>query len=515
MTEPFDILIVGGGINGAGIARDAAGRGLKVILCEMGDLAGATSSWSSKMIHGGLRYLEHYEFRLVGQALAEREILWRLAPHLIEPMRLVLPHRKGLRPAWLLRMGLFLYDHLGGKQTLPGTKVLKLSEDVAGKPLKKGPFRKAFEYSDCKVDDSRLVVANARDAADRGAAIETRTRVTGAKRDGDVWTVTLRDERTKTSHVVTARTIVNAAGPWVSDVLSGTLDIDSKHRTRLVQGSHIVTRKLYEHDRAYILQNADGRVIFVIPYLNDFTLIGTTDRDYSGDPARVQATAREIDYLCAAVSENFERPVTPADVVWSFSGVRPLYDDGASDAQEATREYVFELDAGRGKPAALSVFGGKITTYRRLAEAALAKLAPYLPARPDLDRNWTAKTPLPGGDFKPEDRGELVRSLRDSYPFLTPAHLSRLLKAYGTNAGHVLGAAKSYADLGQDFGATLTEAEVQYLVAREWAETTEDIVWRRSKLGLYMTANEIAALDRWLQTSAVRSPVARDLARVM
>jgi glycerol-3-phosphate dehydrogenase len=498
LRHEVDILIVGGGINGCGIARDAAGRGFSVLLCEMGDLASATSSWSSKLIHGGLRYLEYYEFRLVREALMEREVLWAIAPHIINPLRLVLPYRKGLRPAWMLRMGLFLYDHIGGRKKLPATRVLDLTRHETGKPLKAGVFRKGFEYSDCTVDDARLVVLNARDAADRGADIRTRTKVVRASRAADRWAVTLRDELTGREDVVTARAVVNAAGPWVADVLTGQLGVASRANTRLVQGSHIVVRKLYEHDRAYILQNPDGRIFFVIPYQNDFTLIGTTDRDYKGDPAKVAATAEEIDYLCKAASENFARPVTPQDVVWSYSGVRPLYDDGASEAKAATRDYVLELDGGGTTPAVLSVFGGKITTYRRLAEEALDRLLPHVPGKPAARKRWTAQAALPGGDVATDGISGLEGDLIRAYPFLTPAHAARLCHAYGTRAKLVLGGAKTAADLGFDFGATLTEAEVRYLVEQEWAQTAEDIIWRRSKLGLRMSEQGVGTLAAFL-----------------
>ena len=503
LQDPFDLLIVGGGINGCGIARDAAGRGLSVLLCEMGDLASATSSWSSKLIHGGLRYLEYYEFRLVREALMEREVLWKIAPHIISPLRLVLPHRQGLRPAWMLRAGLFLHDHIGGRKLLPATRVLDLKQDPAGKPLKPDVFGKGFEYSDCRVDDARLVVLNARDAADRGADIRTHTKVVSAERAESHWAVVIQDARTGRQQTVRSRAVVNAAGPWVASVLTGSLGVPSRAHTRLVQGSHIVVRKLYEHDRAYILQNADGRIVFVIPYQGDFTLIGTTDTDYQGDPAKVSATPEEIGYLCRAASENFRRPVTPDDVVWSYSGVRPLYDDGASEAKAATRDYVLEVDAAAGKAVVLSVFGGKITTYRRLAEEAMQRLPPHPPGRAKKDQRWTASRPLPGGDFAVTGLGRIASELRAAYPFLRPAHAARLAQAYGTLAKTILGAARSPADLGIDFGATLTEAEVRYLIGQEWAETAEDIVWRRSKLGLRLSAAQIDALADYLKRRAV------------
>ena len=507
--EPvFDIAIIGGGINGCGIARDAAGRGLSVVLFEMGDLASSTSSWSTKLIHGGLRYLEHYEFRLVREALIEREVLWGIAPHIIRPLRFVLPHRKGLRPAWLLRLGLFLYDNIGGRKRLPGTKTLDLSADPSGRPLRQGIFRKGFEYSDCRVEDARLVVLNARDAADRGADIRVQTLVDQVQRNSQDWSVQTRDARTGQRMTVRARTVVNAAGPWVEEVLTQRMSVVTKAHTRLVQGSHIVVRKLYDHDRAYILQNPDGRIVFAIPYEQDFTLIGTTDRDYKGDPSKVTATADEVAYLCQVVSENFTKPVTPGDVVWSYSGVRPLYDDGSSDAISATRDYVLEVDAKAGAPAVVSVFGGKITTYRRLSEEVLERLQPYLP-RVANKAGWTATAPLPGGDFAIDSVSTLQAELQRAHPFLTPEHVARLVRSYGTRAGVILGKSAAAKDLGMDFGASLTEAELIYLADHEWACTGQDVVWRRSKLGLRMTTAQISAVDAWMQsrfqsTAAVR-----------
>jgi glycerol-3-phosphate dehydrogenase len=503
LDQIVDLAIIGGGINGCGIARDAAGRGLSVYLCEMGDLASGTSSWSTKLIHGGLRYLEFYEFRLVREALIEREILWAIAPHVIRPLRFVLPYRRGLRPAWLLRLGLFLYDHLGGRKKLPGTKTLPLASDPAGQPLMPGIFTTGFEYSDCLVDDARLVALNAIDARDRGAIIETRTKAVHAVRKGDVWEVTVANRDTQRMRVIRARALVNAAGPWVDQTLAQTIAVKARAHVRLVQGSHIVVPKLFTYDRAYMLQNPDGRIVFAIPYQSDFTLIGTTDRDYTGDPAAARATPEEIAYLCAAVSRNFAKWVTAADVVWSYSGVRPLYDDGASEAKAATRDYVFELDDGEvGGAPLLSVFGGKITTYRRLAEHALERLVPHLaPALRALlaaKRGWTATAPLPGGDFAAGDHAAIETRLRADYPFLDADHARRLVAAYGTRSRKLLGAARSFADLGQAFGAGLTEVEVRYLITEEWARSADDIVWRRSKLGLRMTTAEIAALEVWI-----------------
>jgi glycerol-3-phosphate dehydrogenase len=506
----FDLAIIGGGINGCGIARDAAGRGLSVFLCEMGDLAGGTSSRSTKLIHGGLRYLEQYDFRLVREALAEREVLWRIAPHIVRPMRFVLPHQAGLRPAWMLRIGLFLYDHLGGRQRLPGTRVLDLTTDSAGAPLKPSLFATGFEYSDCWVDDARLVVLNARDAAERGATIRTRARAVAASRAQDAWHLTIADASSGKRETIAARVLVNATGPWVEAVSAGGLGLEQPGRVRLVQGSHIVVAKLFDHDRAYIFQRPDGRIVFAIPYEGEFTLIGTTDRDYVGDPADVSATAEDITYLCEAASAAFARSVTPADVVWTYSGVRPLYDDGASEAKAASRDYVLEMDDKAGAAPVLSIIGGKITTYRRLAEAVLERLAAHLPAREGLSSGWTGTTPLPGGEFEPDELPALTQRLVRSYPFLDQPHALRLVRAYGARAARVLGKAKSAADLGRQFGATLTEVEVRYLIDQEWAATAEDVLWRRSKLGLHLSRVETAALESWMRDTAPSVPVSRE-----
>jgi glycerol-3-phosphate dehydrogenase len=497
----FDLAIIGGGVNGCGIARDAAGRGNSVFLCEMNDLASGTSSWSTKLVHGGLRYLEYYEFRLVREALIEREILWQIAPHIIRPLRFVLPHHAGLRPAWLLRLGLFLYDHIGGRNLLPPTRSVDLTRDEVGKPLIANRYTKGFEYSDCFVDDARLVVLTARDAADRGAQIHTRSRAVEIRQVDGIWQVTVEHAASGVRSTINARVLVNAGGPWVEQVLASGSGVNARAKVRLVQGSHIVVRKLYEHDRAYMLQNSDGRIVFVIPYQDDFTLIGTTDRDYHGDPSKVKASSEEIKYLCDSVSEYLAKPVTPQDVVWTYAGVRPLYDDGASEAKAATRDYVFELDTPGGAPL-LSIYGGKITTYRRLAEEALERLSPYLRSSKARE-GWTGKSPLPGGDLDVSAIAALSAELQRSYPFLEPAHANRLAHAYGTRATKWLGAAKSIAGLGQSFGATLTASEVRYLMASEWALTAEDIVWRRSKLGLRMSAAEIAALDDWIAAHRV------------
>jgi glycerol-3-phosphate dehydrogenase len=493
----YDLAIIGGGVNGCGLARDAAGRGLRVYLCEQSDLASGASCASTKLIHGGLRYLEHRQFRLVREALIEREVLWRIAPHIIWPLRFVLPHSEGLRPAWLLRTGLFIYDHLGGRKLLLATRTLDLATDRAGRPLRPGAFRLGFEYSDCWVEDARLVALNARDAADRGAVVATRTKAVSAERGADFWRLTTQDQRNGRLDVKCARILVNAAGPWVSEVLSKICGQRAPAATRLVQGSHIVVRRLYEHDRCYIFQNADKRVIFAIPYEGDFTLIGTTERDYSGDPAAVKATPEEIEYLCAAASEYFDGELSPADVIWSYSGVRPLYDDGASEARSATRDYVLDLIDSGGAPL-LSIFGGKITTYRRLAMRALDALARFLPVEAREKAGWTGRAALPGGDFPVLGFADLVTQTRRASPWLPESVARRLARAYGTRARLILNGARSAADLGRDFGASLSEREVLHLMRYEWAEEAEDVVWRRSKLGLRMTHEEIAALDRFM-----------------
>ncbi|GKY88422.1 glycerol-3-phosphate dehydrogenase [Sinisalibacter aestuarii] len=486
----YDLFVIGGGVNGCGIARDAAGRGLSVALAEMGDLGGATSSASSKLFHGGLRYLEYYEFRLVREALREREVLLAAMPHIARPMRFVLPHHKGLRPHWLLRLGLFLYDHLGGRKILPATRRVDLRRDPAGEPLQ-DRFTAGFEYSDCWVDDARLVVLNARDAAMRGARIMTRAKVTRARRHGDVWEISVEDQRNGATAIHRARRLVNAAGPWVAHVLDEALALPDHAAVRLVRGSHIVVPRIFDHGQPYILQGGDGRIVFAMPYEQDYTLIGTTEADQGDDPADPRCSEKEAAYLCAFVSEYFDRPVTLTDVVWRFSGVRPLVDDGASSATEATRDYVLTRDGGDGAPL-LNVFGGKITTYRKLAEAALAKL--------DLGDGWTAQAPLPGGDFPVDGLPALIAGLRADYPFLTEGWAARLARLYGTEARAVLGNARAPADLGRDFGATLTEAELGWMADKEFAETAEDALWRRTKLGLQLDETAARAVARWFDS---------------
>jgi glycerol-3-phosphate dehydrogenase len=493
-SSDYDLAVIGGGINGCGIARDAAGRGWRVFLCDKADLGSGTSSASTKLIHGGLRYLEHYEFRLVREALMEREVLWGIAPHIIWPLRFVLPHHKQLRPAWLLRLGLFIYDHLGGRKRLPPTRTLNLRSDPVG-ALLKPQFTRGFAYSDCWVEDSRLVVLNARDAAERGATIAPRTACVSAERLDGLWTVTLHDETTNGRRTVRAKALVNAAGPWVAEVAGSAIRANVPAAVRLVQGSHIVVPRLYDHDACYIFQNADGRIFFLIPYERDFTLIGTTDQDFTGDPADVRASAAEIAYLCESTSAYLRKPVTPEMVVWTYSGVRPLYDDGSSAPQEATRDYVLKLDAPPGTPALLSVFGGKITTYRRLAEASLAMLQPHLPAASGRAAGWTGQAQLPGGDFPVDAFDRQVATAAARYPFLAEPTVRRLLRAYGTRIDRLIGDATCYADLGRVFGADLTEAELRYLATAEWARTAADVVWRRSKLGLRLSADQVAVID--------------------
>ncbi len=509
----YDLMIIGGGINGCGIARDAAGRGLSVVLCEKGDLAGATSSASTKLFHGGLRYLEYFEFRLVREALIERETLLRAMPHISWPMRFVLPYHadmrfendtptskllsllmpwmKGRRPAWLIRLGLFLYDNLGGRKILPGTSTVALTSTPEGAPLQ-DRFEKAYEYSDAWVEDSRLVVLNARDAEARGAQVYTRSEVVSACVEDGIWDVTVKAaEDTRT---IRAKMLVNASGPWVGDMIHSKLRLNSRENVRLVRGSHIVTRKLYDHDKCYFFQGTDGRIIFAIPYEQDFTLIGTTDADHD-DPSRTPVcTDEERDYLCKFASQYFRKPVTPADVVWTYSGVRPLYDDGAISATAATRDYTLKIDQSAGAPV-LNIFGGKITTYRRLAEAALENIGTVLP----LARGkWTAGVALPGGDFAHDGVAALVQALQRDYAFLTDFWARRLVRAYGTEAQAILGDAKAAADLGQDFGATLTEAEVMWLMTREYARSAEDVLWRRTKLGLRLDRAQAQVLEAWM-----------------
>lgn len=493
MGETYDLLVIGGGINGVGIARDAAGRGLSVCLCEQDDLAAHTSSASTKLIHGGLRYLEQYEFALVGKALAEREVLLRLAPHIIWPLRFLLPHQPHLRPAWMIRAGLFLYDHLGGsKRSLPRSRRLSLRTHPVGQPLQES-LRTGFVYSDAWVQDARLVVLNAMDAAKRGAQIHTRTRCVGAWRDAGFWYAELegRDGRRRT---VQSRALANAAGPWAVSFLDKVAAVPHQHALRLVKGSHIVVPKLFDHDHAYIFQQPDRRIVFAIPYEHDFTLIGTTDVDYEADPSAPKIDAAEVQYLCDAVNLYFQQQITPQDVVWNYSGVRPLLDDAEDNAAEVTRDYQLEVLTD-GAPL-LNVFGGKLTTYRKLAEEAVDRLTHALGARKPA---WTARgEALPGGEQR--DIASLLERVRTARPWLPAATAQRLVRNYGTCAEQLLGEAQDMAALGQHFGADLYQAEVDYLCAREWAQTADDILWRRSKLGLRVDAEARARLEAYLQT---------------
>ncbi len=496
-----DLFVIGGGINGCGIARDAAGRGYSVALAEMNDFASGTSSGATKLIHGGLRYLEHYEFRLVREALMEREVLWAMAPHIIWPMRFVLPyHKGGIRPAWLIRLGLFLYDHLGGRKLLPATAVLDMRRDAAAKPLK-SLFTKAFEYSDGWVDDARMVVLNARDAADRGALIMPRTKVTSARREGDLWSIETVDAVSGVQTTHKARMLVNAAGPWVDHVIREAFGQHEARHVRLVQGSHIIVRKKFDGPRAYFFQNPDNRIIFAIPYEQDFTLIGTTDRDYAGNPRDVKISEEEIAYLCGAASEYFKEPVRSEDIVWTYSAVRPLFDDGASKAQEATRDYVLKVEGeGSGAPV-LNVFGGKLTTYRRLAEHALEKIADAIGSK---GGSWTAGSRLPGGDFPATGYDAEVAKLKTAYRFLTEPHARRLVRRYGTRAAMLLGSSSRTEDLGYCFGADLYEVEVRYLIDHEWAKTADDILWRRTKDGLRLSKEQAAILADYMAGQPAR-----------
>ncbi|MEE4152743.1 MAG: glycerol-3-phosphate dehydrogenase [Erythrobacter sp.] len=490
MEHDFDLLVIGGGINGAGIARDAAGRGMRVCLVEQGDLAQGTSSASTKLVHGGLRYLEHYEFRLVRESLIERERLLAIAPHIIWPLRFVLPHDAGLRPKWMLRLGLFLYDHLGGRKLLPPTRTLNLRAPPHAAVLK-DRLTHGFEYSDCWVEDARLVVLNAMDARERGADIRTRTQCVGLQRRTDRWRATLAGPGGESE--VTARQVVNAAGPWVDQVLGRALPGEHPAHLRLVKGSHLIFPRLYEGEHCYIFQNRDDRIVFAIPYEREFTLVGTTDIGFEGDPSGIDISEEEAGYICDAVNEYLRVEISPGQAVASYAGVRPLYENNARSNSTVTRDYQFELDTGAdgSGPALLSIFGGKITTYRKLAEHALERIgAP--------GRSWTAGAPLPGGDIDPSRFDDFVREVEAAYPFLAPATALRLARAYGTRVHAVLGEATSASDLGEHLGGGLHETELEYLVRAEFATSADDVLKRRSKLYLHLTAEEQARLAAWL-----------------
>lgn len=513
--QVFDIFIIGGGINGCGIARDASGRGYKVALAEMNDLASATSSSSTKLFHGGLRYLEFFEFRLVREALIEREILLRAMPHISWPMRFVLPvHKdmrfesttptsklltrfmpwlKGQRPAWLIRLGLFLYDNLGGRKILPGTKVLDLKIDPAGKPLD-DKFERAFEYSDCWVEDSRLVILNAQDAKMRGARILPHHKVISATQSGGQWLIETENQSGQHNQYK-AKMIVNAGGPWVSDIVQTKLRQNRQNSIRLVRGSHIVTKKLYDHDKCYFFQGSDGRIIFTIPYEEDFTLIGTTDRDHEDASEMPICSDEEKQYLMHFANQYFASELVEDDIVWTYSGVRPLYDDGASSATAATRDYVLKLERENGAPI-LNIFGGKITTYRRLAESALIEIDSALSR---ITKQWTSEASLPGGDIELNQITNLRQELSIKLSFLDKFTVRRLVRQYGTQVRDIFGAIGSVDDLGENFGSGITGHELNWAIENEWVTCAEDFIWRRSKLGLRLTADQVAAIDKYIQ----------------
>ncbi|MDZ7842703.1 MAG: glycerol-3-phosphate dehydrogenase [Gammaproteobacteria bacterium] len=497
-STPFDIAVVGGGVNGCGIARDAAGRGLSVLLLEQDDLASGTSSASSKLIHGGIRYLEHYDFKLVRDSLRERDVVFNIAPHISRPMRFVFPHNPAMRPMWMIRIGLFLYDHLGGHEFAGSRRIRDFRHDDAGRLLRPR-FSEAFEYSDCWIDDSRLVILNARDAAIRGATVMPRTRCVQAASDRGSWQLDTENVISGRKQSFRARELVNATGPWASAFLAGALEADlvdpGRDRTRNVKGSHLIVRKWFEHDRAYILQNSDMRIVFVLPFEDDYVLIGTTDVDHEGDPGSVEISDEERRYLLDCVQDYFDHEIRGTDIVGSVAGVRPLYDDGSAKAQETTRDSVLRYSKTRDGAGLLNVFGGKLTTYRTLAEKAMriieANTSPLPPA-------WTAGSPLPGGDFPPSRRQDLPGEYCARYPFVPEAVITRWFRSYGLDIDHLLGGARSRADLGRNFGAGLFEIELTWMVREEWAQTREDVLWRRSKLGLDTTGIDLAALEHWL-----------------
>lgn len=488
----YDLLVIGGGINGVGVAHDAAGRGLRVCLCEMGDLAGATSSSSSKLIHGGLRYLEQYEFRLVREALAEREVLLKIAPHISLPLRFYLPHQPGLRPAWMVRLGLFLYDHLSNRNTLADSRCLKLD---GNSPLKSS-FKTVFEYSDAWVDDARLVLLNALGLREHGGTVFTRTKVVSGFRRNDHWHIGLEDRLTGRTEEVTSRALVNAAGPWVTDVLDGLSKTAGK-TVRLVKGSHIVVPKVYQGDQAYILQNYDKRVVFVTPFLGDYSLIGTTEVEYKGDPKAVHCSAQEREYLCRVVNDHFKNSISIDNILWDYSGVRPLCEDKSSNARTVTRDYAFELEDENGKAPLLSIFGGKLTTYRKLGEFAMDSLAGYFPMATGA---WTKSCLLPGA----QAIDECLQELGQRYSWLPESMAIRYARSYGSLAYQFLDGVCSISDLGMDFGSGLYQREVDYLIHNEWVLKVDDLLWRRSKLGLSLSTEESCVLADYIESSVQR-----------
>ena len=494
-----DVLVVGGGINGVGIARDAVGRGLSVVLCEKDDLAEGTSSRSGKLVHGGLRYLEYYEFRLVREALTEREVLLDAAPHIIWPMRFVLPHSREQRPAWLVRLGLFLYDHLGGRKKLPGTRTLDLRTAPEGLAIQ-DRYSKAFEYSDCWVDDARLVVLNAIDARERGGTVLTRTAAASLTRDSTLWKAVLT-RQDGAEMTVKARAVVNAAGPWVENIIRNVARQNSSRRVRLVKGSHLVVKKFWDTPNAFLFQNTDKRVVFVNPYQGDLCLIGTTDIAYDGDAGDVKIEDIEIDYLLSAVNRYTRKQLTRDDILHSFSGVRPLLEDDADNPSAVTRDYVFDLDGREGEAPMLNIFGGKITTYRELAEHGLDKLKGHFP---EMGKAWTGRVPLPGGDMANADFDAFLRDVAKRYPFLPPDLAHHYARLYGTRIERIVGSATSLADLGRHFGEAFYEVEANYLIDEEWAVTPADILDRRTKHGLRLDAAQTASFMEWMATKSVR-----------
>jgi len=501
-NKVYDLFVIGGGVNGVGIAADAAGRGLSVAVCEMNDLGSATSSNSSKLIHGGLRYLEYYEFRLVREALAEREVLLANAPHIIAPLRFILPHRPHLRPAWMIRAGLFLYDNLAKRSRLKKSVGLSFAQE---NPLKE-TMKKGFEYSDASVDDARLVILNAQLAVEKGAQILVRTKCTSAKRTEQGWCIELEDAKGVTKTVY-AKAVANAAGPWVASLFDEALEEASPKSIRLVKGSHIIVPKVHGESQAYILQNEDGRIVFVIPYQDDFSLIGTTDVEYQGDPSKVAIDQNEIDYLLSVSNDHFKQQVSAQDVVWTYSGVRPLLNDESDSAQAVTRDYTFEVTTDNGKLPLLSVFGGKITTYRKLSQAAVDKLCEFFP---EATAPWTDKAILPGGSFT--TREELQAQLQAEFSWLPTKTIARFVRSYGTMSHQLLGTAESLEELGRDFGAGLYQQEVDYLITNEWASTLEDVIWRRTKMGLYLSGDQNSVLEQYICEKIAKASVSDQVA---
>ena len=520
-SEDFDIFIIGGGINGVGIARDAAGRGLKVALAEMGDLGASTSSASTKLIHGGLRYLEYFEFGLVKDALTEREKLLSIMPHISWPLRFVLPYdydmkfgnkaplskllsifmpwKRTHRAPWLIRLGLYIYDNVGGRRILPSTKSINLQRDISGTPLKK-KYKRAFEYSDCWVDDSRLVILNARDAEKNGARVLTRSKVISTERRKSFWIITVKNTKSSEEMVFKSRILVNAAGPWVQSVRDNLLRINSPITVKLVKGSHIVTKKLYDHEKCYFFQGRDGRMVFSIPYESDFTLIGTTDVEHTSPDTSPNCSTEEKNYLINFVSEYFEKPISTHDIVWSYSGMRPLYDDGAKSASAISRDYFLELDKNHSVAPLINIYGGKITTYRKLAEAVLEKLGIYFPK---MKGSWTANSSLPGGDFELDGFDDLVKSIKTQHPYLCFQYIMKLVRLYGTEVYEMLSNKKNKTDLGQELAKHVFSYEIDWSIKNEWVKCADDYIWRRTKLGLRLKKHELRNIEQYIEMKLI------------